>query len=497
MIVTAAEMRALEEGAFARGVSAEALMEHAGERCAEAVREFFGRPGACVAVFGKGNNGGDALVAARHLATTGWETHIVPAFAESEWNELVHKKFGEYGLARHHAAGGLEEAARGHHSRTLVVLDGLLGVGARGGLRGPIADAARAINRLRERAYAQVFALDLPTGLDADTGAADADCIRADFTLTIGAAKRGLVADGAAAHVGRLVVVPLNELAAAASEEEAATPAVLAPLLKRRSFEIHKGECGRVAIVAGSRGLTGAAVLCAHACIRAGAGLVTLYVPEDAYEIVAAAAAPEVMVRGVRSFLEVLEGRHNVLALGPGLGTGRRAEVLELIRRAETPAIVDADGLNILAEEMSVLAESAAPRLLTPHPGEMLRLAPDSKGATRAETARNFTAKYPVTLLLKGARTVIAEAGQPLSYNTTGNPGMASGGMGDVLTGVCAALAGQGMPLFDAARIGAWVCGRAAELAVHGGHESEESLTARGVIGELGRAFARLRKSWV
>jgi NAD(P)H-hydrate epimerase len=234
-------------------------------------------------------------------------------------------------------------------------------------------------------------------------------------------------------------------------------------------------------------------VLCANACVRAGAGLVTLYVTEQIYPITAAAVMPEVMVRPIADYRDLLETRRDVLALGPGLGQERREEVLELVRRCEQPMIIDADGLNILAQNPEVLRERAGPRLLTPHPGEMARLAPGGEGRTRRELVADWNGRYPGTLLLKGSRTVIGEPGHPLSYNTTGNPGLASGGMGDTLTGVCAALAGHGLPLYDCARLGSWLCGRAAELAVAHGGESEESLVASRVADFLGMAFRDLR----
>ncbi len=485
MIVTTTEMRALEERAFADGVSADALMEEAGARIAEAIWQFFPTPGRCVVHFGKGHNGGDALVAARHLAAAGWKVELVPAFVIAEWSGLTRKKFA-----------ALEDRGPGAGGRTLVVLDGLLGIGAGGPLREPIAAAARAINRLRADG-AQVFAIDLPTGLDGDTGEPDPDAVRADFTLAIGFAKRGLVAHQAEKYVGRLAILPLRELTARADfsdeTENVATGASLAHLLPRRGFDMHKGDCGRIAIVAGSRGLTGAAAMCAEACVRAGAGLVTLLVTEDVYPIVAAVTSPEIMVKPVTSYLELLELKCDVVALGPGLGLSRKGELIELIRRVDAPMIIDADGLNTLATEMGALHSCAGPRLLTPHPGEMARLDPDSRENTRRATAENFTNRYPHTLLLKGARTLVAEHGWELSYNSTGSPGMATGGMGDVLTGVCAALAGQGLPLYHAARVGAWLCGRAAELAIFSGGESEESLCATGLLPHLGAAFRELR----
>jgi len=188
----------------------------------------------------------------------------------------------------------------------------------------------------------------------------------------------------------------------------------------------------------------------------------------------------------------LLQENIDIWALGPGLGKSHAAEILHLVRHAEQPMVVDADGLNTLARDIDILKGCRGPRLLTPHPGEMARLFNVGK-MSRAGVTRNFCDKFPVTLLLKGSRTIVCEHGQPLSYNTTGNPGMASGGMGDVLTGVCAGLVGQKLSIYDAARLGAWVCGRAAEIAIFNNGASEESLLATDVLTHLGQAFNELR----
>jgi NAD(P)H-hydrate epimerase len=486
-MLTCAQMKALEERAFAEGVSAEALMDEAGAQIAEAVRQFFPRPGRCLSYFGKGHNGGDALVAARHLAIAGWNIALPVTFPEAAWSELTAKKYRELQC--------VDFSGESHDPESLIVLDGLLGIGAGGALREPIKRQARAINASRARSNARVFAIDLPTGLDGDTGAADADAVVADYTLTIGAAKIGLLADEATRFVGRLAVLPLRELTTrmdGAAAAEVATPAALAQLLSRRNFDMHKGDCGRVGIVAGAPGMIGAAVMCAEAAVHSGAGLVTLYVTEAVQPIVAARIAPEVMVRTFSSIRDLLDAGPDVLAIGPGLGRSRDVEVLELAAAAPQPMVIDADALTALAPRLEVLSHAAGPRLLTPHPGEMRRLDPDSAKRSRRETVEAFTARFPATLLLKGARTLIGERGRPLSYNTTGSPGMATGGMGDVLTGVCAGLAAQGLALYDAARLGAWLCGRAAELALLDS-ESEESLSATHVIAHLGAAFRALR----
>jgi hydroxyethylthiazole kinase-like uncharacterized protein yjeF len=486
-------MRAAEKAAFARGVEAEALMDQAGAGVARAVRKFFPQPGRCLVYAGKGHNGGDALVAAEHLARRGWKIDIQLVFPDSDCSELTRKKLNS---AREAAQDG--SASLGALP-SLVILDGLLGLGASRLLREPVRAAARDINRLRREQNAFVFAVDIPTGLDADSGEVDPeDCVVTDVTVTIGFAKHGLIVDEALDFVGRLEIVALPDLhvGVASPAELAALADSLRLLVPHRKFSAYKNQFGRIGVVAGSRGFIGAALLTTQGALRGGAGLVELFVREDIYPIVAAMAPIEAMVKPVERYAEVLDHEIAAWALGPGLGQSRGREILELIRRAEQPMIVDADGLNVLSSKIDTLRRAAGPRLLTPHTGEMRRLLDRGK-MSRAGVARIFCDEFPITLLFKGSRTIVAERTKPISYNTTGNPGMASGGMGDVLTGVCAALVGQGLSLYDAARVGAWVCGRAAEISIFHSGQSEESLLARDVLDHLGPAFNELRASTV
>lgn len=491
-------MRRSEEHLFATGVEAEPLMDRAGLGAADVVCQFFPSPGRALLFVGRGNNGGDALVAGRHLLERGWEVEVKRVSERDALSPLAEKKLREFDEAR---KGITATRARASRPGPFVLVDGLLGIGASGPLRGAIGECAAELNRIRIDEHAVTVAVDIPTGVDGDTGAHVEGAVVADITVTMARVKAGLVADAALNHVGRIAVVPLDEIVPVEGDENAEVlePRFLRGRLGRRDFDTHKSMAGRVGVVAGSRGFTGAALMCARGAARAGAGLVTLYALKSVYPILAAAAAaaaPEIMVKPVESYRVLGDDNLDALAIGPGLGLERSAELLELITRDSRPAVVDADALNALAGAgvAMVLGDCAGPRLLTPHPGEMARLWPDHPG-DRRETAERFVKDHPVTLLLKGARTVIAAAGRPVAFNPTGHPGMASGGMGDVLTGICAGLLGQGIDGYDAACLGSWLLGRSAELAVTGGgNASVESTVAGDVLEHLGGAFTDLRR---
>ena len=237
-------------------------------------------------------------------------------------------------------------------------------------------------------------------------------------------------------------------------------------------------------------------MMCSEAALRAGAGLVTLYAHESTYAILATAASPEVMVKPVADYRGLLDDQLDVVAIGPGLGHERADEVLEIVESDLRPMVVDADALNIIAGAGAdeVLKKCGGPRLLTPHPGEMARLWSEMPaGLGRREAARDFVERNGVTLLWKGARTLVTEKGRAAAYNSTGHPGMASGGMGDVLTGIAAGWVAQGLGVYDAGCVASWLLGRGAELACRMEGVAEESVTATDVIAQLGRATAELK----
>src|SRR5438552_7959799 len=332
-------MRTAEEAAFARGVEVEALMDKAGAGIARAVTRFFGKPGKCIVFAGKGHNAGDAVVAAERLRRRGWKIEVRLAFQEADCSGMMRKKLDSLRrrppeiLGATPSRGGgtdasviivelLEEAAEQLSAAQeamaaeaylgtaapLIILDGLLGLGAKPPLRDPIRAACRCINHLRADKGPYVFAVDLPTGLDGDSGKTDRDCVIADFTVTIGFAKPGLVADGALNHVGRLEIVPLSDLR---KPEKKATEIIASPpafhgLLSRREYSAYKNQFGRIGVVAGSKGFVGAALMTSQGALRAGAGLVEVFVPEEIYEIVASAAPMEVMVQPLQSYSGLL-----------------------------------------------------------------------------------------------------------------------------------------------------------------------------------------------
>jgi ADP-dependent NAD(P)H-hydrate dehydratase / NAD(P)H-hydrate epimerase len=491
VILTAAQMQTLEQRAFAEGVDQEGLMDVAGIGIARQILCHQARPGICILYVGKGNNAGDALVVGSVLQNAGWS--VLARFSDAPENlgPLPRKKLRSFGSPPRHFHG---DAAAVSKSLPVVLIDGILGIGSRPGLSPQLKVMTREMNALRSSLPAMAYAIDVPTGVT--EGGVDPDAVVADITVTVGFPKQCLFRDDATNFVGKIECVHLDALSERAAYDNShnrfADSAELSGLVPKRKFDSHKGDFGRIGIVAGSLGFVGAGVLCSQSAVRGGGGLVTLYtIADDSYPLLAVKAAPEVMVKPVHDYRQVLDDRLTAIAIGPGLGTAHETSVLEIVRNFDGPMVVDADALNIVSHQVDTLAKLSGPRLLTPHPGEMKRLWPREAGS-RAELVRAFTSQFEVTLLLKGARTLIGQKGKPLSYNATGTPGMATGGSGDVLTGVCGALLGQHLEPYDAARVGAWLCGRAAELCL--GAESEESMLPSDTLRYLGQAFRELRE---
>ena len=499
-ILTTKEMLAREEEVFRSGTTAAALMEAAGEAMFERIVTLYAHAGEFLVLVGKGNNGGDGLVVARHLALGGAQVDVVLSAPETDLSELP---VAHLAKLREESPGVRVLPWSGDvpfpDSRG-VVIDALLGVQARGPLRGNLAEVVAAMNAAREKRFFRTVALDLPSGLSAyEEGPAPKErdaAVTADITIAVGFAKSVLVREALAGWVGRLEVVPWSSNAECASKHQILVGSELAHLLPRRGALSFKNTFGKLTIVAGSRGFTGAPVLCAHGAQGIGAGLLSIITQDDAAEIVATTAPPEAMVSGWTSLDETPDVVKNASALvvGPGLGTSSESEkMLRRVLAVGCPTLIDADGLNLLAKNLALLKEAKGPVVLTPHVGEMGRLVERKLSQDERETvAREFVEAHKVTLVLKGTRTLVATAGEPLYVNTTGNPGLATGGSGDTLSGIIGGLLAQGLAPFEAARLGVWIHGHAADLVLAERH-TEEGLTPTMLAEGLGEAIASLR----
>ncbi len=360
-----------------------------------------------------------------------------------------------------------------------MIVDALLGTGLSSKVKGIYAEAIALINNSGK----PVIAVDIPSGIDAATGRVLGCAVKADFTVTFALAKCGHLLYPGAEYTGRLRIVDIGipaEITAAAEGYEFLDAEAVRPLLKRRSPGAHKGDSGHCLIVAGSTGKTGAAAMAANSAVRAGAGLVTLAVPASLNAILEMKTTEAMTIPipdndsglfGDEAFIAILSAimGKDAVALGPGisLNPGIAMLVRDLVANVSQPLVIDADGLNALSEDPDILLrKKSATVILTPHPGEMGRLAALSTAEVESDrigVARAFAVKYRIYLILKGARTIIAAPDGAVAINGSGNPGMASGGMGDVLTGVLAALLAQGYEPFHGVQTGGihpWLCRR-------------------------------------
>jgi len=492
-VVTAMQMAELDRAAIERyGIPSLVLMENAGRSCVERIlrilqdRVAVPEEATVAVVCGRGNNGGDGMVIARHLQNRGVYVEVFLLAAEEELSPDARKQYEilrEMDVERRFIrdSEGVEDL-RHFLEEVHLCVDAVLGTGLSSPLEGIVRQVVETINL----SMATVFAVDIPTGIDATSGRILGEAIRADYTGTFGLLKLGQVLLPGSIHCGETDVydigIPSKAVFDAEIKTEALEERVVKSMFSIRPPDYHKGDAGRIFIVGGSPGLTGAPCLAGQAAMRMGAGLITVVVPESIRPVVEAKLL-EVMSAGIpdggsgtfrKDAVPALVerfSRADFLVVGPGLGTyeGASEFIAELIPRIRVPFLVDADGLNALAGQLSVLRSAKAPCIVTPHPGEMSRLTGESIEAIEASrigSALHFAEEQGVTVILKGARTVIATPKGDLFINTTGNPYMASGGMGDALSGIVAALASQGLSPTDASCAGVFLHGMSADLLV-------------------------------
>jgi len=512
-LLTADEMRNLDRQSIEEfGVPGLVLMENAGRGATDFFCTTFASlfPGPVLVLAGKGNNGGDGYVIARHLTNRGWQVStVVLADRESISGDaavnlqvLLHS-----GAAVEFAPDEetLQSVLAAHNEQRLII-DAIFGNGLNSEVRGHYAAAIDWINA----SSAAVAAVDMPSGIEATSGRVLGRCVKADCSATFALAKVGQMLYPAAAYGGALQVVDigmpghlLKELPDSHVWVDQAHAAALVPA---RPVHGHKGTFGHLLVVAGSTGKTGAAGMTAVAGLRSGAGLVSLACPAATHAILAGKmtevmTAPLADINGALSLqaqedIRELWQDRDALAIGPGLGQHAEtfALVRNLLRECTLPLVIDADGLNALAEHVQVLEGHGCRHLvLTPHPGEMARLVGTSVAEVekdRVGVARQFATQYHLVLVLKGARTIIAFPDGRVRINSTGNPGMASGGMGDVLTGIIGGLLAQGLSGEDAAVLGVFLHGLAGDRVAS--RCGTAGLLAGDLLSELPAARATL-----
>ncbi|MBN2531031.1 MAG: NAD(P)H-hydrate dehydratase [Deltaproteobacteria bacterium] len=484
------------------GIPSVVLMENAGIGASRIALEMLGPKKRVAIIAGPGNNGGDGFVMARHLINAGCdvETFITQdakhASGDAKTNLTVLQNMG----GKITSIVSSDHAAKlGRHLHADLVVDAILGTGVNKPVEGHLADV---ISKMNESGI-PILAVDIPSGLDADTGISWKATVLATATATFGHIKQGLLLHPGASYAGKVHVVPIGVPSdvsqKAGIQGRLLTETDVRPLFPKRRVDAHKGTMGHLAVVAGSLGKSGAAVMAARAAMRAGTGLVTIATTQNARPTIESRCL-EVMVetviekpdaaltdKDVKKLATLVEGK-TAVALGPGLTTapGISALSMRLLQMLEIPAVIDADGINILAKDPSGAGRIIAPMVFTPHPGEMARLTGKSTAqvqADRIEITRKTAQWHKVTIVLKGAHSVIASPDGEIYINPTGNEGMASGGMGDVLTGIIGSYLAQGMSPFHAAMAGTYIHGLLADRCVQ--KKGKAGLIASDLIAEL------------
>lgn len=493
-VLTARQMAACDRQAIEQyGIPGVVLMENAGRGVVRVAEQLLGTTcGKRVAIFcGKGNNGGDGFVAARHLVNGGAEVRVllVGRRAEVKGDAATNLRvLTNMGLV-------VEEVSKAEHVPDLggmdLIVDALLGTGLQGPVQGFMEHVIDTVNATR----APIVAVDVPSGINADEGSVQGAAIRATATATMAALKRGLLFSPAREHAGRVSVIdigmPAQLLAGGNVDTWQVTGCDVATMLPKRAPNAYKNLCGVALVVAGSTGMTGAAVLSAETVLRAGAGLAYLAIPSSLNAIVEEKATeviskpvpetqPGYLGRAAAEQVKKLFAGVNAVAIGPGLGTEPETveAVWEMVITCPHPLVVDADGLNALAKKTEILVRRTGRVVLTPHPGELARLTGQTRESIIRDpvsTARTWAQRWGEVLVLKGAPTVVAVPSGTVYINSTGNAGMATAGSGDVLTGLITGLLAQGLAPEQAAVAGVYLHGLAGDLA-------RDELGERGMI---------------
>lgn len=481
------------------------LMEHAAYSIFEYIKKQYKETKRITILCGAGNNGGDGFALARQIAI--WSCHQVQLVLLASPSKLSVDSAVYYTICRNMGINIVEDVEMECLDKLIessdIIVDALFGTGLTKPVQGKYAEVIQKINESSKR----VISIDIPSGIEANTGKILGTAVRADVTISFALPKLGLYLYPGSYHAGEIIVtdigIPKEIIEECPSNSFTMDKEQAKAYLPKRNMRSNKGTYGKVLIIGGQKGMSGAVALSAGSCMQSGAGTVTVAVPGSINDILQVKLTEAMTIplpdsKGhlgaeAQIMLEKIIDKYDVIAIGPGMGRSKEsAGIIKLVLDSDKPCIIDADGIYILKGQLELLKNRKAPTVLTPHPGEMAHLIDTSITQileNPLQVATDFVSNYPVTLVLKLERTLIVDS-EAIYINTTGNNGLAKGGSGDVLTGIISALIGQKVPSNHAARLGVYLHGRAAdklsrEKTVYSLMPGEISMKLGEIFGEL------------
>lgn len=490
-VVTPKEMAVMDRHAIEAGTPSLELMERAGQACAEIIKENLDEKSQIIILCGPGNNGGDGLVVGRLLSEAGYIVHLFLTEAEtklSDDNLSNLKKLQEQNIAVRvlSSASDFEDLNLNIKEATHII-DAIFGTGL---VEKDFPENYHRIFDMVNQSEKTIIAIDIPSGLRGDVGLHVGNAIFADQTIVIQTYKTGCLLNDGPDYTGDTVLVDIGIDENSIPNEKYYTQETDLKFPKKRKKNTHKYDYGSVVVIAGSKGMSGAGILSIEGALKSGGGLVTCYVPHDIYIPVVARAPAEALIKTYDCNItsdDIKNDRKKVILIGPGIGRAKNYSfILEHLLEGSLPVVIDADGIHHLAVVVDSLKESKTPVVITPHFAEFSKLIDVPREDILKDPigyGQKFAMEYQVVVVLKGYRTMIFGTNGEIWFNSTGNPGMATGGSGDVLAGMIAGIAGQNVDLFEAARAGVYYHGKAGDYYAE--HFGQSTLTAHSIIESL------------
>ncbi len=490
-VVTPKEMAVMDRHAIAAGTSSLELMERAGHACAEIIAEDFNKDAQIIILCGPGNNGGDGLITGRELVEDGYIVHLFLTENESklsEDNRISLKRLEDKNIPIRTLQNEADfEDLKLFMKRADLVIDAIFGTGLAD--KGITDHYNRIFDMINAFEKAKI-AIDIPSGLRGDIGLTIGNGIFADKTIVIQNYKTGCLLNDGPDYTGDTVLIDIGIDESSIPNEKYYTQEGDLKFPQKRKKNTHKFDYGSVVVIAGSKGMSGAGILSVEGAMKSGGGLVTCYVPQEIYIPVVARAPAEALIKTYDCNItsdDIKHDRKKVILIGPGIGRAKNYSfILEHLLEGSLPVVIDADGIHHLANVVDSLKESKTPVVITPHFGEFSILIDVPREDILKDPigyGQKFAMEYQVVVVLKGYRTIVFGTNGEIWFNSTGNPGMATGGSGDVLAGMIAGIAGQNVDLFEAARAGVFFHGKAGDYYAE--HFGQSTLTAHSIIESL------------